>query len=189
MRQVCAYHITRIGVIYLLETSRISVFPIDSKPYGFTYGEWSAKWWQWLLSIPRPANPAFDSTGANANVGQRDPDVYFLCQTIEGVKGVHSRICSIQPGKAIFMPIINWVSILHAEGESDQQMIAIAKEKIDAVAKLEVSINGKNISEGLEKYRAHLLPLTYLFLAIISSSTDMAWKARPVPHLMAIGFS
>jgi len=28
------------------------VFPINSAPYGKTYGEWSAKWWQWDLSCP-----------------------------------------------------------------------------------------------------------------------------------------
>ena len=28
------------------------VFSPDSKPYGYTFAQWSEKWWQWFLSIP-----------------------------------------------------------------------------------------------------------------------------------------
>ena len=51
----------------------ILVFPADSKPYGKPYAEWSAIWWQWLLSIPKDTSPAGDSTGKNCgttNMGQ-----------------------------------------------------------------------------------------------------------------------
>ncbi len=34
--------------------SNPGVLPVNSKPYGMTYGEWSAKWWQWAYSIPLP---------------------------------------------------------------------------------------------------------------------------------------
>ena len=34
----------------------INVFPINSKPYGLTYDEWTAKWWQWGYSIPKNIN-------------------------------------------------------------------------------------------------------------------------------------
>ena len=33
-------------------SSNIAVFPPDSIPYGLTYGEWTAKWWQWAYSMP-----------------------------------------------------------------------------------------------------------------------------------------
>jgi len=26
------------------------VFPVDSKPYGKSYADWSAIWWQWLVA-------------------------------------------------------------------------------------------------------------------------------------------
>ena len=29
------------------------VYPIDSKPYGSTYADWTVKWWQWALGIPK----------------------------------------------------------------------------------------------------------------------------------------
>ena len=31
----------------------IAVFPANSKPYGLTYGDWTAKWWQWGYSVPK----------------------------------------------------------------------------------------------------------------------------------------
>ena len=33
------------------------IFPINSKPFGLTYGEWAARWWQWALSIPLFGQP------------------------------------------------------------------------------------------------------------------------------------
>jgi hypothetical protein len=137
-----------------MEALPISIFSIESKPYGITYGEWSAKWWQWLLSIPKPDNPAFDSTGINANVNQNDPNVFFLCQTYEGVKSIPNRSVKVPAGRSIFMPVINWVSILHDDGETDQELLAIAKQRMDVVANLEITVNGITINEGLEKYRA-----------------------------------
>ena len=44
------------------------VFPIKSKPYGLTYGEWSAKWWQWAISIPTAESPMLDGTGENCKL-------------------------------------------------------------------------------------------------------------------------
>jgi hypothetical protein len=55
----------------------ISVYLIESKPYGLTHGEWIVKWWQWVLLIPRSTNPSFDDTGLNASLNQVDPDVFF----------------------------------------------------------------------------------------------------------------
>jgi hypothetical protein len=129
------------------------ILPIDSKPYGLTLGEWSVKWWQWLLSIQKSVNPAFDVTGDNANLNQNYPDVFFLCQTIEGAKTIPYRKITIAAGQSIFMPIVNWISILHIDGETDQELLASAKQRMDVIAELEITINEVTIREGLEKYR------------------------------------
>lgn len=44
-----------------------SPLPLPVKPYGMSYQEWSAKWWQWALSLPIDQNPFFDEQGACAN--------------------------------------------------------------------------------------------------------------------------
>ena len=33
------------------------VMPINSHPYGKSYGEWHTAWWQWAVSLPVDQNP------------------------------------------------------------------------------------------------------------------------------------
>ena len=132
----------------------ISILPIDSKLYGLTYGEWSAKWWQWAVMIPKSNNPLLDLTGANANINQNNPHVFFLCQTYEGVNSIPHRTVKIPADKSIFMPIINWISVLHNDGENDEELLETARERMDVVANLEITIDQVSIKEGLKKYRA-----------------------------------
>jgi len=80
------------------------VFPLDDSPYGNTYGEWSARWWQWLTAIPAATNPNFDTTGANCAVGQVGP-VWFLAGTFTNASKI-TRSCTIPHGKALlFTPL------------------------------------------------------------------------------------
>lgn len=79
------------------------VFPIDSKPYGHSYSEWSAKWYQWIMSIPAKDNPRLDPTGEKCSVAQSDQNVWFLAQTPTGPVQRH---CIIPPGKAILVPLL-----------------------------------------------------------------------------------
>jgi hypothetical protein len=81
------------------------VFELDSSPYGNTYGEWSARWWQWLTAIPKATNPNYDSTGANCPVGQVGP-VWFLAGTFDSAPPKITRSCTIPHGKALlFTPL------------------------------------------------------------------------------------
>jgi hypothetical protein len=50
---------------------------VNANAYGNTYGEWSARWWQWLLSIPMATNPNLDTTGANCAQKQAGPVFFF----------------------------------------------------------------------------------------------------------------
>jgi hypothetical protein len=130
----------------------ITIFPVSSRPFGFPYGEWVAKWWQWLLSIPKPISPAFDWTGSNVSVNQHDPDVFFLCQTIEGVEPSPLRHHVLTSKKAILIPIINWISTMDEDGKTDEELMNVANKKMDVVNNLEVSINKIRLT-GLEQYR------------------------------------
>jgi hypothetical protein len=136
-----------------LQALSISILPVDSKPYGHSYAEWSAKWWQWVLTIPKSNNPLLDLTGADASINQNDSQVFFLCQTYEGVNSIPCRTVEIPANKAVFMPIINWISVLHSDGENDGELLDVARKRMDAVARLEIFINNISIKEGLEKYR------------------------------------
>src|SRR5262249_33125691 len=56
------------------------VLPPSSNPYGRSYGEWGAAWWQWALSLPLSESPLNDPTGAHIAAGQSGP-VWFLSGT------------------------------------------------------------------------------------------------------------
>src|SRR5262245_2884044 len=73
-----------------------------SKPYGKSYSEWAAAWWQWGLSIPADRNPLSDRTGEFCDEGQSGP-VWFS----GGLATSGERTCTIPAGKALFMPIFN----------------------------------------------------------------------------------
>jgi hypothetical protein len=127
-----------------------TVFSIDSKPYGLTYGEWTAKWWQWALSIPANDNPTVDKSGEKCSVGQNNSSVWFLAGT-GGGEAVRS--CTIPSGKAILIPIINVECDsldLNLKTESDLRKCAKADQ--DKATNLQAVIDGVALTD-LEKYR------------------------------------
>jgi hypothetical protein len=77
------------------------VYAADSEPFGMSYENWTAKWWQWVHNVPPDQNVNFDSTGEFCNVGQEGP-VWFLGPSFGGK---YERNCTIPVGKAILFPV------------------------------------------------------------------------------------
>jgi hypothetical protein len=128
----------------------IELFQPDSKPYGLTYGNWTARWWQWAYSIPKDVHPAYDDTGKYCAEGQSGP-VWFLTGTY---KHPVDRYCTISAGKAILFTILN-SECSFAEFpnlKTEEQLRQCAKQMQDSVIHLEASVNGIPLT-GLEKYR------------------------------------
>ncbi len=81
----------------------IECFTPEDRPYGFSYGEWTTKWWEWALSIPIPFNPVLDDTGQHADRNQHDP-VWFLAGTIGDENKVAHRTCHCSQAKSRSIP-------------------------------------------------------------------------------------
>ena len=73
-----------------------NVLPPNSRPYGQTYGEWSAAWWKWALEKTAAQSPLLDTNGANCAIDQQGP-VWFLAGTF-GTSTPVSRTCVVPPG-------------------------------------------------------------------------------------------
>src|SRR5262249_36910541 len=65
-----------------------------------TIGEWSARWWEWVLSIPPGSNPQLDGVAGKASQqsdhcdqGQQDP-VWFLAGNYGGTTSAGARFRS-----------------------------------------------------------------------------------------------
>jgi hypothetical protein len=142
--------------------SNPGVLPMNSKAFGMTYGDWSAKSWQWVLSIPADTNPLTDPTGEFCGEGQSGK-VWFLAGNFGGSS---ERNCTVPAGKAILFPIINaeW-SVVEANlyggncflpdvvsGTNEEALRACAEAQIDHVTLKEASIDGTELY-NLEKYR------------------------------------
>jgi hypothetical protein len=123
--------------------ANISVFPADSKPYGLTYGEWTARFWQWLHSIPKPDSPAADTTGKNCALKQTGP-VWFIPGTFGGT---NERTCTIPAGKAILVTLIN-VMCSYAEHhlKTEPELRACAKADQDKVTGTMITVDGVQLT-------------------------------------------
>lgn len=71
---------------------------------GATIGEWSGRWWNWLVHIPAATNPLFDQGSGNCAVAQQGP-VWFLAGSWVGP--VH-RTCTVPKGRSILFPVVNY---------------------------------------------------------------------------------
>jgi hypothetical protein len=136
----------------------IAVFPANSKPYGLTYGDWTAKWWQWGYSIPKNINPAYDDTGKNCAQKQNGP-VWFLAGTYGHPV---NRKCDIPAGKAILFPILN-SECSFAEFpklKTLSELRVCARTIQDQVTTLNATVDGVPISD-LQKYRIQSPPFNF----------------------------
>ena len=127
-------------------------FPTGTIQYNLTYGNWTARWWQWLYSVPEDRNPAADATGEKCHEGQGGP-VWFLAGTFGGL---NERNCEIPAEKSILFPLINAAcsKLEYPELQTESELRNCAVSLNEAVTELMVTIDGQPISEQeLRSYR------------------------------------
>lgn len=124
------------------------VFSPSSSPFGIKFREWSAQWWQFMLSIPASDNPLVDETGEKCPVGQRGP-VWFLAGAFGGT---FTRSCSLPEGKALLFPVMNLVDINVTNQTADELRAEIAP-CISAATTLSVEVDGKPIKKIQDRFR------------------------------------
>jgi hypothetical protein len=146
--------------------ANVEVVPRDSNAYGNTYSEWSARWWQWVLSIPAATNPNLDTTGANCGEGQSG-QVWFLAGTFGGSV---TRTCSVPAGKALFFPILNSAfgqGVGDCSGPADCDVTTLrglAAAPMDNPTTLMVTIDNRKV-KNLSQFRVTSPVFNYFFPA------------------------
>lgn len=133
-------------------------YPPDSTPFGMTYGDWIAAWWQYVLAVPASTNPALDTTGQYCNLGQSSGPVFFLNSSF--VPGVLvTRACTIHGAKALYIPNVGCeCSTAEAppfHGDNGQELRTCTAAFTDGVGvrTMKVTVDGRTI-ENLGAYRA-----------------------------------
>lgn len=155
IRQICAIAVICSALITASETAADGrkdrgsergsanpvVAPINSVPYGMTYGHWAALWHQWAWGTPLARNPVLDTTGefcAERQIG----NVWFLAGSFATDPVV--RHCSIPANKALFFPLVNvaWLGFLDDPAEQRTEAFVRSVAKCEGTADLSVSIDG-----------------------------------------------
>ncbi|MEX8496473.1 MAG: hypothetical protein AB3X41_05570 [Leptothrix ochracea] len=85
------------------DTEEAVYFAPTAAPYGTSFPEWTAQWWQFVASMPPAIHPLLDPSGEACAIGQRGP-VWFLFGNFGGVT---QRACTIPANKALFFPLLN----------------------------------------------------------------------------------
>jgi len=136
--------------------SAISIFPVDSKPFGQPYGNYVQNYWKLLLPIPVDKNPMEDKTGERCNYKQENSNssVFYLYGSTGGVTEIS---CKVPAGLGLFIPIS---TVEASEAESPKATLAdlhkIAKNDQDHVTSLFLKLNGTEYSDQeLRNYRTH----------------------------------
>ena len=135
------------------------VFPVNSRPYGLSYAQWSARHWQWLFSFPADAHPLADT--APPESGQSG-NVWFLGGTFSSIEivpgvilGQANREITIPSGTALFFPIVDVEgSDIEGNGNTAQELSDYASffaDFIDA-STLSLKIDGKTVT-NLSSFR------------------------------------
>jgi hypothetical protein len=124
------------------------VYSKDSAPYGISYGQWLAKWWNWTSSIPSDQHPRDNYTPEKCQANQRGP-VWFLADQLGGRE---ERTCTIPAGKSIFIPLLvgeceNSTSELKTD--EDLRRCASAGNEYGVI---EATLDGVKL-KNLEQYR------------------------------------
>jgi hypothetical protein len=94
---------------------------------GNGYEEWSARWWQWMTSIPTAVNPQNNDGAVDCTLGQQGP-VWFLAGAPTGVTA--ERSCTVKKHKPLFFPLFNAVFY---NGPGESVTVAEKREILDGL--------------------------------------------------------
>jgi hypothetical protein len=132
------------------------VFPPNSHPYGRTYGEWAAAFWQYAFSRPLEGHPFLDTPEYDFAAGQSGR-VWFWSAPDSAADGSHLiREVTIPKGTALFLTIRDAeVSSLEEApffGATEEEQRSGANYFADHIRDVSVTIDGVQV-ENASDYR------------------------------------
>jgi hypothetical protein len=126
-----------------------------------TYGEWSAGWWQYVLSmsVKDPNNPLLDQTGEGCGVDQPNSSPVFFLVGAAGSGAVTRNECVVPAGKVLFFPLVNFID-LHVPGDGLDTPELVRQDLlslIGPITELHASVDGvpvNNLNPPTTPFRA-----------------------------------
>lgn len=145
------------------QVAGVTVLAPDASYAGATRGEWDARSWQWVVTMPEAINPGFDTTGERCGYGQSGP-VFFLPGAY--VPETFERTCVVPEGVALFVGIggseCSTVEPPPFFGRDEAELRACAASYTDTITDVSVTINGEAVP-NLDAYRTASPMFTMIF--------------------------
>jgi len=134
----------------------------ESRIFGMTYGEWTAEWWKWLLSIPVSTNPLADESGQYATLHQLS-NVWFLAGSFPKTGQIFpSRKARLSGERPILFPVINCEanSLEYPELTSESELVEHVTTDMNTIVKRDCLINGEKVIPHRIASEPHIFSLT-----------------------------
>lgn len=136
-----------VGTFPASGSSNSSTFLKGSAPYGMSYEDWMAKWWQWNIQIPKDQHP--ETLGSDLKVcpvGEAG-NVSFLTHSLQGQT---EYSCTVPAKHAIMVPILT------GECTSDEAQSSVLAEMMKCATEgnkystFDVTVDGVRLT-GLDQ--------------------------------------
>jgi hypothetical protein len=121
--------------------------------YGVTAKEWAVKWWLWFLESMEQsqtsAQNVFFAQPIKSTAQDKVP-VFFAPTKymVPGDKEILSKTSKIKRDMAIMISIDKWISFGYIGLSSEEKMRQVAKERIDRLTRINLSLDGEQIITG-----------------------------------------
>ena len=130
----------------LTDLEKIQFFSNTDRPYGRTFGAWTAEWWQWIMAIPKERNPLHDPTGEHWNIDQPSSDVWFLAGNFASKDMPFPRrsIKKMAFGRGILFPVLNCEAsfLEYSELKTHDDLLRHVRDDVNSVVKNVLFVNG-----------------------------------------------
>jgi hypothetical protein len=129
----------------MVNSDKIQLFSDIDRPYGATFGAWTVKWWQWLLSIPLDMNPLTDQTGRYWNSAQPLSDVWFLAGNFGSTNRIFpERKIKMQFGRSILLPVLNCEAntLEYPDLKTHEDLLRHVSHDVNTIVKKDCFVNG-----------------------------------------------
>jgi len=127
------------------------VIPPQAHPYGHTYTDWEVQFFQWLMAIPTPQNPALDTSGADCAVGQSGHVWYLLPGPLAGTV---VRTCTVPAGRALFVSVgFGECSTVEGNGDTEAELRSCVEGLMATVTGLDMTVDGVHLTNLFAGYQ------------------------------------
>lgn len=164
------------------------IFSVDSSPYSTSFKEWTQKWWQWYVSVPKLNNPNFEEAEDVKYVPKpcsylQDPasPVFFVPYVIREKGAFATMTCDVPRNKAIMVGIDNGIMDFGdptVQPKTVDMLTKIVTQSNIFPNKFDITLDGKPLAlTNEQKYRVQSEPVN------TTLPQNNIWDERPGTYL------